>query len=54
VLADEEDLLEALAGALAGARTTPALSEAVRARFGRGAFRARLERAFCGVFEAAA
>jgi phosphatidylinositol alpha-1,6-mannosyltransferase len=53
-LAQEEGLLEALARAVTEAQTSPALSEAVRARFGQGAFRARLERAFAGVFEAAA
>lgn len=44
-----EDLFGALAAALAEARPAPALAEAVRARFGPAAFRARLEAAFAGV-----
>jgi phosphatidyl-myo-inositol dimannoside synthase len=53
-LAMAQELPEALARAVAEARPTPALAEAMSARFGRGRFRARLEQAFSGVFGAAA
>jgi phosphatidylinositol alpha-1,6-mannosyltransferase len=54
MLASEANLGEAMVQALAEGRPAAAVADAVHARFGSGAFRARLERAFAGVFETAA
>ncbi|MGA2953444.1 MAG: glycosyltransferase family 4 protein [Caulobacteraceae bacterium] len=54
MLASEANLGEAMVQALAEGRPAAAVADAVHARFGFGAFRARLERAFAGVFETAA